>query len=682
MTVTPEQAPANFADVQAIFEEKLPGYTRRPLQVSLAGQVEGLHRNKKHGLVEGGTGIGKSFAIMIPAILSGQRTVIATATKALQGQYAAKDLPFLQENLGVPFTWAILKGRSNYPCLAKLAEVTHPSPAQQTVIARIEELSTPEAQRDLEVTDREDFPALRDEEWRDLSMAAGECPGASSCPFGEKCIAERAKAKAAGSAIVVTNTAYLLLDLLLRANTEGNVALLGDMDRIVIDEAHTLPDAATSALEETLSESAFLRLGRDMAAYLEREELNAELALDIERAVAALWQAVSSQYRAFAAREKSNDPMPLPQKKLMDLLGPLFVGVTQAVRTARQEILGHRVWDEDVRLVRSRLLNRSAKALAQIEDYCLESDDTTVRWAEMTVTQWKGEKRERISMRSAPVSVAPFLRRALWDTVPTTLVSATLTSGGDFGYIAETVGLNQNRKGADGNPDPEAVEYSAGSPFDFPEQAVLFTPDKDQPAPSGTSKSAWLAYAQSATKWLVEQSQGGALLLFTSRLAMNEAYKSLAAGFQAQGLHVMRQGDAPSGELVRMMKEDGNSVLFALRTFFEGIDIPGDALRLVVIDKLPFAVPTDLVYKARAEAIVRRYGKWADFNKIMVPQMALILTQAFGRLIRHADDKGVIAILDPRLNSKGYGKQILKALPPARQTTDPRIAGEFLARSR
>jgi ATP-dependent DNA helicase DinG len=681
MTAMPAEIPATFADVQAIFEQNLPGYTRRPLQMSLAGQVEGLHRNKKHGLVEGGTGIGKSFAIMIPAILSGERTVIATATKALQGQYSTKDLPWLEENLGVPFTWAILKGRSNYPCLAKLAEVKFPSPAQQVVVDRVRELDSPEARRDLEVTDREDFPALRDEEWRDLSMAAGECPGASSCPFGEKCIAERAKARAAEAQIVVTNTAYLLMDLLLRAQTEGKVALLGDMDRIVIDEAHTLPDAATSALEETLSESALLRLGRDMAAYLESEGLNEDLALAVEPAVRALWGAVTVRYRAFAERERSSDPMPLHQVDLArDPFGPLFIEVIKAIYAAREEILSHRVWDEDVKLLRSRILNRSAKLMSQVETYCAAYDNDTVRWAELKVTMWKGERTERVSLRSAPVSVAPFLRQVLWDTVPTTLVSATLTSGGDFSYIAETVGLNQNRKGADGNPDPEAAEYSAGSPFDFPEQAVLFTPDKDQPAPSGTSKSAWLAYAQSATKWLVEQSQGGALLLFTSRLAMNEAYKSLAAGFQDQGLHVMRQGDAPSGELVRMMKEDGNAVLFALRTFFEGIDIPGDALRLVVIDKLPFAVPTDLVYKARAEAIVRRYGKWADFNKIMVPQMALILTQAFGRLIRHADDKGVIAILDPRLNSKGYGKQILKALPPARQTTDPRIAGEFLSR--
>jgi ATP-dependent DNA helicase DinG len=683
-------APANFEDFQVNLAQ-LPGYERREHQIALARVYEEIltagdlsqedgpdgSRVSGHGLLEAGTGTGKSLALLAPAIIwavrERKRVVVATATKALQGQYAGKDLPFLQESLDLDFTWAILKGRSNYPCLAKAAEVKFPSAAQQDVLDRVEALGTPEALRDLEVTDREDFPALRDEEWRHLSMAAGECPGAKSCKFGEKCIAERAKAKAAGAQVVVTNTAYLMLDLLLRGKSEGNVTLLGEVDRVVIDEAHTLPDAATSALEDTLSEPAFLRAGRDMAAYLDSEGLDEQPALDVEPAVTALWKAVSAQYRAFAARERGNDPMPLPQKALIgEALGPLFIGVAQAVRAAREEILGHRVYDEDVKLVRSRLLNRSAKLLEQVMDYTLDSDDVTIRWAELKVTQLRGEKSERVVLRSAPVSVAPVLRRVLWDAVPTTLVSATLTSGGDFSYIAETVGLNTG----------EGTRYSAGSPFNFPEQAVLFTPDKDKPAPAGDTKAAWGAYAQGATRWLVEQSQGGALLLFTSRKAMDEAYAALAGGFRARGLHVMKQGDAPNGELVRVMKEDGSAVLFALRTFFEGIDIQGSALRLVVIDKLPFSVPTDLVHKARADAIVRKYGRWADFNKMTVPEMVLVLTQAFGRLIRHADDRGVVAILDPRLKSKGYGREILRALPPARQTTDPRVAGDFLVKSR
>lgn len=696
MTVMAE----NFAQAQDSLAENLPGYTRRTHQMALAEVWEQAVADGRHALLEAGTGTGKSLALLIPAVIwavrYGKRVIVATATKALQGQYAGKDLPFLQEHLGIDFTWAVLKGRSNYPCHAKIAELHVPTPEQAKVLALVEEISTPQAVLDMETADREDFPSLPENEWRDLAMGAGECPGAKHCPFGEKCIAERAKNKAAAAQVVVTNTAYLMTDLLLRNTTNGNVALLGEIDRVVIDEAHTLSDAATSALEETLSENAFLRLGRDMASYMDSEELDEDLALAVEPAARALWATVSRAYRAFAARERSSDPMALSQAKMMgkelvmgEDLGPLVVALSLAVDRARTEIISHRVYDEDVKMRRSRLLNRSDRALAQIREYCLDSDDVTVRWAELMTSTWKGQQTERVLLRSAPVSVAPVLRKILWDAVPTALVSATLASGTkkkggpDFGYVAETVGLDQRLVDADGQPrDPDAVEYSAGSPFDFPRQAVLFTPDENVPAPSGDTLPAWEGYSRSATKWLVEQSQGGALLLFTSRRNMNASYDLLAEGFRAQGLHVMKQGDAPNGELVRMMKEDGNAVLFALRTFFEGIDIQGSALRLVVLDKLPFAVPSDLVYKARADAMVRRHGRWADFDRIMVPQMVLILTQGFGRLIRHADDRGVVAILDPRLKSKGYGKKILRALPPARQTTDPRVAGEFLAASR
>jgi Rad3-related DNA helicase len=259
-------------------------------------------------------------------------------------------------------------------------------------------------------------------------------------------------------------------------------------------------------------------------------------------------------------------------------------------------------------------------------------------------------------------------------------MSATLTTGksrrtgeADFSFLERTIGLD----------DGEAETYDAGSPFDYPRQAMLFTPVKGAPEPTGQTVPAWRTYTQAVSGHLVRESGGGALLLFTSRNAMNEAWDGLSGQFQAEGLHCMRQGDAPPSELVRVMKEDGNAVLFALRTFFEGIDIQGAALRLVIIDKLPFTPPTDLVHKARCEAVNAEYdSQWAMFDKLIVPEMLLILTQAFGRLIRHADDKGVIAILDPRLNSKGYGRKILAALPPARQTTDIEAASAFIRSAR
>lgn len=329
--------------------------------------------------------------------------------------------------------------------------------------------------------------------------------------------------------------------------------------------------------------------------------------------------------------------------------------------------------DDRGRIARSRLLRRSAGQLQRLEAYTTDAPEVTVRWAEQESSMFRGEKRTRLYLRSAPVSVAPFLRSALWDKVPAILSSATLATGSDFSYLAETLGLGKD----------EAMTYDAGSPFDYPKQAMLYVPGAEAPEPTPKTAAAWRVYAQEVTHHLVSQSGGGALLLFTSRTAMNESYQALSGRLSRDGLTVLRQGDLPNGELIRIMKEDGHAVLFALRTFFEGVDIQGSALRLVVLDKLPFAVPSDLVYQARAEAINRKYrDNWASFTHLAIPMMILVLTQAFGRLIRHRDDLGVVAILDNRLVTKRYGSTILRALPPARRTGDIEEAARFLAAAR
>jgi ATP-dependent DNA helicase DinG len=671
------KVPANFAEAQQVLAASLPNYTRRTHQIAMAEEIERIIADESHGLVQGGTGIGKSLAHLIPHILSGQRVVVATATKALQAQYSGKDLPFLEQYLGVPFTWSVIKGRANYQCHAKIEELedsgAYLTAGQRAVIARTKELSTPEAARDLILSDREDFPTLTEAEWQPFSMSSEECPGADHCPFGQVCLAERAKAKAAESQVIITNTAYLLRDLRLRDETEGHVQLLGAVDRIVIDEAHTLPEVATGALETTIGDGMIIKLGRDMAAYMARRELNSMLAEMIEPTVNALWSEVSIRYVNWVAdlNRGKNDPMKLTQIVLMNELGPLFLSVVRAISDARAEINSSLGRDEKEKLARTRLLRRSAKILDQIDRYLMSPESETVRWAELQVRMTKNGQRENIRLCSAPISVGPFLRRVLWDSIPTILLSATLANGDDFSFMREMVGLRNG----------EASEYIAGSPFNYQEQAMLFIPDADRPAPN-TNPGEWRSFSQACTKYLVTQSKGGALLLFTSRSGMESAYQSMAEEFRAQGLHVMKQGDSTTSELVRVMKEDGNAVLFALRTFFEGIDIQGSALRLVVIDKLPFTPPTDLVHAARGELVKKMHprDRFADFDFLAVPQMALVLTQAFGRLIRHRTDFGVVAILDPRLTSKNYGRKIVSKLPPAVRTTDPKAAAGFLAK--
>jgi ATP-dependent DNA helicase DinG len=676
-------APRTFAEAQEVLAANLPGYTRRAHQMALAAEIETVLAGEgpdeahplSHGMCQAGTGTGKSLAALITHILAGERTIVATATKALQSQYATKDLPFLEANLGVSFTWAVIKGRSNYPCHLQMEQVTAPTARQAQVIARVQELSTPEAARDLLVTDREDFPSLPDEEWRPFSISSDECPGKKNCPFGEVCLAERAKAKAADADVVITNTAYLLQDLVLRDRSDGNVQLLGEIGRIVIDEAHTLPEVARGALEDMMGQGSMVKLARDMGAYMKREDLGHELTLEIERAAASLWDHLTVTYRTWVKDKNLGkaDPMALPQKMLIEDLGPHFVALYQAILGAREEVSSKRPFEERAKTAKTRLLRRSAGMLERIMNYTTSPEGETVRWAELEVSMFRGERRERVKLCSSPVNVGPFLRKLLWSKVPTVLMSATLATGKSFSFMEETMGLDKD----------EARKFDAGSPFDYQRQAMLFTPEKGKPEPLQKTMVAWRAYAQGATRYLVTQSGGGALLLFTSRNAMNEAYETLADDFRDLGLTVMRQGDSTPGELVRLMKEDGHAVLFALRTFFEGVDVQGTALRLVVLDKLPFTPPTDLVHKAREEALIRRYrSERAGFDHLAIPEMTLVLTQAFGRLIRHVNDKGVVAILDPRLNSKAYGRRIMEALPPATRTTDPRAAAEFLLQSR
>jgi ATP-dependent DNA helicase DinG len=669
MTVT------SFEEAQEVFAAKLQGYTRRAHQIALAEQVEQAIADGKHALFQAGTGTGKSFALLIPAIISRLRTVVATFNKALQNQYI-RDLMFLAANLGIDFRWALLKGRGNYPCLAKINDLGDAgrmalTTAQRAVIERVEtDLAAKE--ETVKIADREDFPLLTDEAWKPFSMSAGECPGASSCPFGDKCLTEAAKARAAAADIVVTNTAYLVQDLILRKQTEGNVALLGDFDRLIIDEAHTLGDVTTGALAETMGEGTFRALARDMAGYMDREGGDVMTADKIEQAAQALWTVLGWRFNDFAEKSRTRrNPMPLTVSMLINEedLGGLIRELYQVIERAREEIKATRPDFDDIgeKIRRERLLRRSYGMLLRIMAFATDDPEQTIRWAEAETVTRRGEQREYLYLRSSPVSVAQFLRAALWDRVPVIMSSATLASGGNFSHLMETLGLNKD----------EAMTYDAGSPFDYPRQVTLYVPDKNVPDPRD-SLPAWRTWAQTVTHHLVSKAGGGALLLFTSRAAMNESYSAIAARLQAEGLTVLKQGDMPSSELIRIMREDGNAVLFALRTFFEGVDIQGHALRLVVLDKLPFAVPSDLVFQARVEALDRKHGPWAGFNRLTIPSMILILNQAFGRLIRHADDHGVVAILDPRLRTKRYGATIMRAMPPATATDQLEDAVAFL----
>jgi ATP-dependent DNA helicase DinG len=663
----PAARPRTFADAERILAASLPGYTPRNHQQFLAAQIEQAIGARTILLAEAGTGTGKSLAALIPAILSGRRVVIATATKALQNQYSDKDLPFLAAHLGVPFTWAVLKGRSNYPCQAKIEELANPSRAQREIMDLVESM------RDNgKFTDRESLPTVTDREWMALSMSSNECPGKKDCPFAEQlCHAYRAKAKADKAQVVITNLAYLAVDLKLREETGGAVSLLGQFDVLVVDEAHNFDDAVTSALSDRIAMGTFQKLTGNAAAWLRGNGYDEDEAMAVGHAAHQLWDVISREYAAWQDRQRRERKdavnMPVVQRTRLLTLGPALQEMARALGELWKALRDAEPESDAAERMLQRLERRVASLTGRMQAFATDEDDITVRWVEPEDGQ--------LFLRAVPVSPAPFLNRMVWGEIPSVvMMSATLATGrtpagaADFSYVIRTLGLE----------DHGPVTFEAGTPFNYQQQALLFVPDKNQPIPSGASMGAWRAFAQSATEYLVRQSGGGALLLFTSRSAMEEAYRRLADGFEQDGLEVLKQGDEPTPALIRRFKQDGNAVLFALRTFFEGVDIPGDALRLVVLDKLPFPVPTDLQFKARCDAANKRAGRDVSFREVSMPVMTLPLIQAAGRLLRTSDDRGVIAILDPRLMSKGYGAQILRSLPPARQTTDPREAAAFM----
>jgi ATP-dependent DNA helicase DinG len=685
-TATPVQ---NFEEAQSVLAASLPGYVRRPHQIMLGNRIEECMDSQVTLMAQAGTGTGKSIALLIPSILhavrNDTRVVIATATKALQQQYKDKDLPFLAEHLGIPFRWAILKGRSNYACEAKIRELASPTRGQGSAIT-----VQRAAEKNSEIIDRDGLPAVSDFEWQQLSMTANECPGASNCPFGKngKCMAENAKAVAAGAHVVVTNIAYLLRDLKLRQQTDEAVQLLGEFSQLAIDEAHNLPDAVTSALADSVQLGSFIKLAGDLAVFLDDHSQGPGLGNAVGTEARRLFEAIDRIYAGFTAKGGGKaDPMPLyvdslpanPQTIIGDALGPLFIGLYQAIEAARTEVVRVRVYEENEQLARYRLMRRTEDWLVRLAKYTMDKPEETVRWVEQERNQRNTSETKRV-LCSAPVQVGQFLRSALWSKVPTILMSATLANGGEFGFMAETMGLDS------------PATYDAGSPFNYAEQAMLYVPGKNDPSPK--DRNDWAAWAPQVTRRLVLKSGGDALLLFTSRSAMESTYTLLARDFESHGIRVLKQGDMPNGQLITEFRK-GGAVLFGLKTFMEGVDIPGKALRLVVLDKLPFSVPTDIVIAARVAAYEKVHGYRSSFGGsrncqacqragktctgMTIPQMQLVLEQAFGRLIRTVTDTGVVAVLDSRLSGAGWGRQIVKALPPAKQTTGLPEAEAFLA---
>ncbi len=605
----------------------LPGYEARAGQADLAAAVESALAGGRHLLAEAGTGTGKSLAYLIPALESGQRVVVSTATKALQEQLLTKDVPLAAAALGREVRVVVLKGRQNYLCRNGLQGF---GLLGGQLFPRAEDAAAFEAMRGwIDTTETGDRAELDVEPpvavWSEIAVGADRCLG-RRCVFHGVCFSEAARERAQQADLVVVNHALYFADLGLRSRTDSP-AVLPEHDAVVFDEAHRLEESAASWLGGRISGPVVNRLLRDADRVCREADVPAPArALDrVEGAAVRLLAEVAPAAGRRRIREVPAEPAETLARRLAEL--------AEALEGGRDE----------VDAVAQRALRLAGDVAA-----CLEPDNgNRVVWAEPDLLAW------------APVDVGGPLSELLWDEGPTAvLVSATLSAADDFGFVRERLGLR------------DADEVAVGSPYDFRSQALLYLP-RGLPDPR---EEGVLDRVVEEVAALCRISAGRALVLTSSYRAMD----AVAAGIRARVPYdVLVQGEAPRERLLERFRDEVASVLVATSTFWQGIDVPGESLSLLVIDKLPFAAPGDPLVEARCERIDAQGGDW--FREYSLPSAVLQLRQGFGRLIRSHADRGVIAILDPRVRTRPYGRAFLEALPSCPVSSERAAVAGFFA---
>ncbi len=674
-----------IAELKQIFSpsgslaSRLPGYEERPSQLAMAEAVARAFNHASTLVVEAGTGTGKSLAYLVPALLfatrNSRRVVVSTNTKNLQAQLISKDIPQLHGALPAPFMAVLLKGRANYLCrqrLMRLRTEAGADPATARFIAKL--LVWLEA---TETGDRDELAFEDGDEARWAAVAAqiGTCAG-RRCRFGPDgpCYVHRARARAEAAHLIVVNHALLLADL------AQNGRVLPEYEHLIVDEAHHLAEEATSAFSFRLEHRAFLRfcdelLGRGgedgasgtlswIATVFRSDDVRARVAevrrrlLEARRAaepffgqVAAIAGAVSqassrsragarelTQARVTAELRRRSEWSELAQawqvlgtalaatnrelRSLFDLVEPLIDEAGEAAEDAAGEIV------------------RASRALEEI----LERTGTVVERPSSAEVYWAESDGASSALCAAPLDVGPLLAEKLFAPRETViLTSATLSTGGRFEYFLSELGL-----------PPDTPALALESPFDYRSQALVCVatdmPDPTLPDFQQTAEEALLAVCRAM--------RGRTLALFTSHASLRAARRRLAEALRPEGIYVLAQGiDGPRDALVARLRHNRDVIVLGTSSFWEGIDVVGEALSCLVIVKLPFSVPTDPIFAARSE---RRRSPFYEYS---LPQAVLRLRQGFGRLIRSSTDRGVVVLLDPRVVTKSYGREFLHALP-------------------
>jgi ATP-dependent DNA helicase DinG len=638
-----------FAPGGILARSPLP-YEYRPGQLEMARSVERALAERRHLIVEAGTGTGKTLAYLLPALRTGQRVIISTGTKALQDQLYFRDIPFLESLLGELHV-CYMKGRANYLCRHKLVTLRN-----QPILSGLEEIDQyrqiAEWEQQTETGDRAELSGMPESGalWSKLDARSDACLG-QTCPSFRNCFITEMRRRALESDIIIVNHHLFFADLAVKREMAGAAdgGILPEAAAVVFDEAHELEEVASSYFGLSVSNIRFEELARDTDAMLRGKE--GALGLPV------LTQQLRDRARMFFAGLPMAGDGRQPftaREEFLETQGDLYTGVRATLRRIEDEIANLKEVDEA-----PGLRKRVGRLRGELEFLMESNASNIVYWLERRVHGGndrdgaarigRGQTRSTF-VQATPIDVSELLHDLVFETIPTVvLTSATLTVQGGFEHMRKRLGLT------------EARELVVPSHFKYGEQALLYLPP-EMPDPRDPE---FPAAAAEKIRRILDITKGRAFCLFTSYSQMRDLYERL---LPVLDWPILLHGTAPRKALLEEFRNTPNAVLFGTSSFWQGVDVQGEALSCVIIDRLPFAVPNDPVVQARMKAIEEAGGK--PFFEYQVPEAVLTLKQGFGRLIRSLEDRGVLVLLDPRMRTMRYGRTFVASLPPYRMTTD------------
>jgi ATP-dependent DNA helicase DinG len=637
------EVPSLSGSVASVFapggplEVSLDGFEARPAQLEMAAAVADIFDGGGILLAEAGTGTGKTLAYLVPAILSRERVLISTGTKNLQEQIYFKDLPVLRQTLGVPFSATYMKGRGNYLCLHRFDLLKDGAAIQSREDTRAIELIAEWATR-TDTGDRAEMEDLPEDLpfWGDIAATSENCIGAE-CPRVNECFVTKMRQRAAESDVVIVNHHLLCADASVRQSSFGEV--IPRTSFAIIDEAHQLEDVATQYFGRQISNYRFDDFARDVDRAVAAKQIPDQESADrlrddadnVRDGARVFFGAL--QMIRFEGAGAGGDNRVRVKGPMLERVAPDAAALVRALEAVEATIQLTKDVDEDV-----LALGRRASELHHDVRFLTRADDP----GHVFYLEIRGRG---VFLRSSPIDVSDIVREMLFDRMDgIVLTSATLSVDGRFDYVRGRLGISH------------AHEARLRSEFDYSRQAILYLPKK-MPDPRSP------LFVEAAAREVVEilrRTDGRAFVLFTSYANLRQVHQFASTRIPYP---ILVQGSAPRSALLREFKSTPNAVLFATSSFWQGVDVVGEALSCVIIDKLPFASPGDPITSARIEAINAAGGN--AFGEYQIPLAILALLQGLGRLIRHRTDRGVLAILDPRLRTMGYGRRFLQSMPPA-----------------